>query len=110
MVKYVPDAGDVIWLDFDPQQGKEITKRRPALVLSTKTYNSTFGLCIVCPISSQIKGHLLEVPLAVKNRQGVVKADQVKSVDWRMRRADFIHRAKPVTLSAVRDILSELIL
>ena len=85
---YVPDRGDVVWLSFDPQAGHEQAGRRPALVLSPAAYNGKVGLALLCPITSQIKGYPFEVrlpsDLAVT---GVVLADQVKSLDWRARRA-----------------------
>lgn len=105
-----PDRGDVIWLDFDPQQGREIMKRRPALVLSPKIYNGKSSLCIVCPISSQIKGHRLEVSITVRRKKGVIKAEQIKSLDWKMRRATFIQKADKEALAQVCTIVSALVL
>ncbi len=109
MVK-APDRGHIIWLDFDPQAGREIMKRRPALVLTPKLYNEKTSLCIVCPISSRIHGHRMEVPVTVKRKKGVIKADQVKSLDWRMRNAKFIQAADKAALSRVCDIVAALIL
>ncbi len=105
-----PDRGQIIWLDFDPQSGHEIMKRRPALVLTPKLYNQTTGLCIVCPISSQIKGHRMEVPVSVKGKPGVIKADQVKSLDWKMRKAKYIQTLDSEALAEVCDIIGALIL
>jgi mRNA interferase MazF len=87
--EYVPDKGDLIWLDFNPQVGREQAGRRPALVLSPKPYNEKTSLAIVCPITSQIKGYPFEVPLP-KNLPlaGVILSDHVKSLDWRQRRAE----------------------
>lgn len=109
MVK-CPDRGDVVWLDFEPQSGKEIMKRRPALVLSPALYNRTSGLAIVCPISSQIKGHRLEVPFTVKNKKCAIRAEQIKSYDWRARRAEFIQKADKATVEKVCEIVAALIL
>lgn len=108
MVK-APDRGQVIWLDFDPQSGREIMKRRPALVLTPKLYNQKTSLCVVCPISSQVKGYRMEVPITVKRKQGVIKADQVKSLDWRVRNATYIQTASVETVEQVCDILAALI-
>ncbi len=105
-----PERGHIIWLDFDPQSGREIIKRRPALVLSTKLYNEKTGLCIVCPISSQIRGHHMEIPITVKRKKGVIKADQVKSMDWRIRKAGFIQTAPAETVEKVCDIIEALII
>lgn len=83
-----PDRADVVWLDFDPHAGSEQAGRRPALVISPRTYNQKVGLAVMCPITSRPKGYPFEVALpdglAVK---GVVLSDQVKSLDWRARRA-----------------------
>jgi mRNA interferase MazF len=88
--EYVPDRGDVVWMDFVPQSGHEQSGRRPAFVLSPGAYNEKVGLGIFCPITSQRKGYPFEsrIPegLAV---EGVILADQIKSLDWRARRAEF---------------------
>ncbi len=60
--KYIPEKGDIVWLDFEPQKGKEIKKMRPALILSPKNYN-LHGLAIACPITSKIKGYPFEVEI-----------------------------------------------
>ena len=87
---YVPSRGDVVWLQFNPQAGHEQAGHRPAVILSPQSYNEKVGLAIVCPITSQRKGYPFEVVLpddvAVS---GVVLADQVKSLDWRIRNATF---------------------
>lgn len=98
---YVPDAGDVIWLEFDPQAGHEQAGRRPALVLSPHAYNAKVGLAICCPVTSQAKGYPFEVPVDAPNLTGVVLADQVKSLDWRVRRAEFIAAASDEVLADV---------
>lgn len=90
-VSYTPNRGDAIWLQFNPQAGHEQAGRRPAVVLSPAAYNGRVGLAILCPITSQVKGYPFEVrmppglPLV-----GAILADQVKSLDWRVRRAEYI--------------------
>ena len=85
---YVPARGDLIWLEFDPQSGHEQAGRRPALVISHTAYNKKVGLAVLCPITSQVKGYPFEVALPVGLAvTGVVLSDQVKSADWRARRA-----------------------
>ncbi len=107
---YVPDRGDVVWLSFDPQAGHEQAGRRPALVLSPMAYNDKTGLCLVCPITSRIKGYPFEVSIP-KNAKvtGVVLADQVKSLDWQVRKAELIERSREIvveeTLEKVRTLL-----
>ena len=86
---YVPDAGDLVWLTFDPQRGREPSGRRPALVLSPATYNAKTSLALVCPVTSRIKGYPFEVPLPPGLPvTGVVLADHFKSLDWKERRAE----------------------
>jgi len=91
---YVPNRGDVVWLHFDPQAGREQAGRRPALVISPRAYNGKVGLALFCPITSKIKGYPFEVlfPTGLKVT-GAVLADQVKSLDWRSRRAQRFAKA-----------------
>lgn len=84
---YVPEAGDVVWLAFDPQAGHERAGHRPALVMSPAKYNSKVGLMVCCPMSTKIKGHPFEVPTEVDGVECVVLSDQVKSLDWKIRLA-----------------------
>ena len=86
MKTYVPDRGDVVWLNFTPQAGHEQAGHRPALVLSPAAYNGRTGLMLCCPLTSQVKGYPFEVALGPKAR-GVGLSDQVKSLDWRARQA-----------------------
>jgi mRNA interferase MazF len=85
--RYVPDRGDVVWLNFMPQAGHEQAGHRPALVLSPASYNGKTGLMLCCPVTSQVKGYPFEVPLDVGGIHGVVLSDQVKSLDWKARQA-----------------------
>jgi len=86
MVARFPQRGDVVWLDFSPHSGHEQRGRRPALCISPGTYNNKVGLAIFCPITSQKKGFPFEVPLPEDFPiQGVILADQVKSLDWHAR-------------------------
>ncbi|HZU38847.1 MAG TPA: endoribonuclease MazF [Gemmataceae bacterium] len=85
---YVPERGDAIWITLDPQAGHEQAGRRPALVLSPSAYNGRVGLALLCPITNQAKGYPFEVPIPAGSPvTGVVGADQVKSLDWRARKA-----------------------
>ena len=100
---YVPDRGDVVWLAFTPQAGREQAGRRPAVVLTPQRYNDKAGLAICCPITSQVKGYPFEVALpAGLPVSGVILADQVKSLDWRSRRATLIARLPD---AVVEDLL-----
>ncbi len=84
---YVPEAGDIVWLEFDPQAGHEQAGHRPALVLSPAAYNVKKGLMVCCPLSSKVKGYPFEVLTQVDGQEGVVLSDQVKSLNWRVRKA-----------------------
>jgi mRNA interferase MazF len=102
MSAYVPDHGDLVWLEFTPQAGSEQRGRRPALVLSPKSYNGKVGLALFCPLTSKVKGYPFEVELpdgyAVS---GVVLSDQLKSLDWRSRKVKFIERVSPDVMAMV---------
>lgn len=98
---WVPDAGDIVWLPFNPQSGHEQAGHRPAVVLSPATYNAKTGLLLCCPITSQVKGYPFEVLVSGK-RRSVALADQIKSVDWRARRAVHKGRTKPAELAEIR--------
>lgn len=88
---HVPERGDVVWIDLDPQTGHEQRGRRPALALSPRAYNGKVGLALLCPITSQAKGYPFEVELpSGLPVTGVVLADQVKSLDWRSRECSLI--------------------
>lgn len=88
-----PDRGDVVWINLDPRTGHEQRGRRPAIVLSPISYNSKVGLAIMCPITSAVKGYPFEVTIPEGlGVSGVVLADQVKSLDWRARRAQIEER------------------
>ncbi len=87
--RYIPAQGDIVWLQFNPQAGHEEAGRRPALVVSPKEYNRKVGLALFCPVTSQVKGYPFEVLLpSGLAASGAVLSDQVKSLDWRVRKAE----------------------
>lgn len=98
---FVPDAGDIVWPQFDPQAGHEQAGHRPALVLSPAAYNGKTGLMLCCPMTTQIKGYPFEVRIA-GDTESAVLADQVKSLDWRARRAKLKGRISAAELAEVR--------
>lgn len=108
--RYVPARGDAVWITLNPQAGHEQAGRRPALVVSPASYNGKVGLAVLCPITSQVKGYPFEamIPSGLKIG-GVVLSDQVKSLDWRMRRAEFICKLPRETVSEVIDKLGALL-
>ena len=90
MVIYAPEKGDIVWLNFEPQKGKEIQKIRPAVVLSPVKYNIKSGLALFAPITSQVKGYPFEVLIDFKQIKGAVLCDQVRSMDWKTCKASKI--------------------
>lgn len=100
MGTYVPERGDIIWLSFDPQAGHEQAGRRPALALSPEAYNAKTGLMLCCPMTTKIKGYPFEVAIS-ETSLSVALADQVKSLDWRARRARKKGSASPAELALV---------
>ena len=106
----VPDRGDAVWIDFNPQSGHEQAGRRPALIISPAAYNGKVGLAIMCPITSRRKGYPFEVQIPDGHPvSGVVLADQVKSLDWRARGAEVIQRLPPAVTNEVLAKLATLI-
>jgi mRNA interferase MazF len=89
--RYVPRRGDAIWISLNPQAGHEQAGRRPGIVLSPASYNAKVGLALCCPITSHVKGYPFEVVLPEGLEvAGAVLSDQMKTLDWRARRASFI--------------------
>ncbi len=101
MSRYVPDSGDIVWLQFDPQAGHEQAGHRPALVLSPARYNQVRGMMICCPMTSRIKSYPFEVVVSQEPPSAVL-ADQVKSLDWRARKATRKGKASPLVLAEVQ--------
>ncbi len=100
--RYIPERGDIVWLQFNPQAGHEQAGIRPALVVSPKVYNRKVGLGLFCPITSHVKGYPFEVllPEGLKAR-GAVLSDQIKSLDWRVRRAQRFAKAPSEVIDEV---------
>lgn len=106
--RYVPEAGDIVWLAFDPQAGHEQAGHRPALVLSPSAYNGKTGLMLCCPMTTVAKGYPFEV-LITGERPSVALADQVKSLDWIARKAKFKGKTSSVEMAEVRAKIVALI-
>jgi mRNA interferase MazF len=109
MVKYVPDQGDIVWLDFEPQKSNEIKKTRPALVISCKKYNAKTSLAIFMPITSKIKHYPFELEVNINDKTGAVLCDQVLSLDWQERKATKITTLSNELLEVALSKLSLLI-
>ena len=107
---YVPSRGDIVWMNFTPQTGHEQAGHRPALVVSPREYNAITSLALCCPITSQVKGYPFEVALpADLSINGVVLADQIKSLDWKARRARFECRSNNQVINEVIGKVSTLL-
>jgi mRNA interferase MazF len=109
VVKWVPDRGDVVWVDLNPTRGHEQRGKRPALVLSPKIFNDKAGLILACPITSQRKGYPFEVDITAGVIQGVVLADQIRALDWVRRKAKKIKKAFPSVVTDVQQKLKALL-
>ena len=108
---YVPERGDLVWLTFNPQAGHEQAGRRPAVVLSPAVYNGKVGLAVFCPVTSQVKGYPFEVMLPDGLPiSGVVLADQVKNLDWKVRQVEKISALPPEVTGKILQRLATLIL
>ncbi|MDQ3555725.1 MAG: endoribonuclease MazF [Gemmatimonadota bacterium] len=106
-IPYVPDRGDLVWIDFDPQAGHEQAGRRPGLVVSPALYNGRRGLAVFCPITSRHKGYPFEVHIPEGPAiQGVVLSDQLKSLDWRARRTE---HAGILPKDALNEVLARIL-
>ena len=107
---YIPDSGDIVWITFNPQAGHEQAGHRPALVLSPSAYNGKVGLAILCPITSQIKGYPFEVVIPDGLEiSGAILSDQVKSLDWKARKAEFVCKLPAISYNEVVQKLNALI-
>ena len=99
-----PARGDVVWVDFDPQAGREQAGRRPAVVLTPESYNDRVGLAVLCPITNRVKGYPFEVAIPEGMEiTGVILSDQVKSLDWRRRNARVVLRLPASIIEAVLE-------
>lgn len=109
-MSYVPERGDAIWINFNPQAGHEQSGRRPAIVLSPQSYNGKVGLCLLCPITNNAKGYPFEVLIPINLAvTGVVLSDQAKSLDWQVRNAEFVAQLPEVVTNEVLKKLKSLL-
>jgi mRNA interferase MazF len=104
MIRYAPKEGDIVWLEFDPQKGKEIQKTQPALAISPHAYNLKTGLGLFMPITSKIKGYPFEVIINKDEIRGAILCDQIRSLDWKARKAKFAMR---IPSSIMEDVIAK---
>ena len=109
VIPYVPEAGHIVVMDFDPQVGREQAKRRPALVLTDQRYNRASGLAVVCPLTSKRKPYPFALPITLDRVEGAVLVDQLKSMDWAGRKAEFHSKADTGLVNKVRQYISILL-
>jgi len=107
--KYIPERGDIVWLNFNPGTGHEQKGKRPAVVISPKAYNGKVGLGLFCPITSKAKDYPFEVKTDNDRISGVVLADQIKSLDWKTRDIEFITKETPEKMNEIIDKIGALI-
>jgi mRNA interferase MazF len=107
MVKkeYIPECGDIVWLNFNPRSGHEQQGKRPAIVISPKEYNEKLGLGLFCPITTKVKNYPFEVKIENNNISGVVLSDQIKSLDWETREIEFIAKENS---NKINEIISKI--
>ena len=112
MVKknYIPERGDIVWLNFNPQSGHEQKGKRPAVVISPKEYNEKTGLGLFCPITSKVKNYPFEVIIEEKKIKGAVLSDQIKSLDWKTRKTEFIVKIATKKIEEIIDKISVLLI
>mgnify|MGYP003393856945 CR=1 FL=1 len=106
--QYIPECGDIVWVNFTPQAGREQAGHRPALVLSSQPYNKKTGLMVCCPMTTQIKGYPFEVVIARKT-QSAVLADHVRSIDWQARNAKKKGKVTTAELLEVKEKIAALL-
>jgi mRNA interferase MazF len=111
MVKkpYVPNRGDIVWVDLNPTLGREQAKTRPAIIVSPRSYNQKTGLALMCPVTSVQKEYPFEVMIKTSKVTGVILSDHIRSLDWRARNVTFIVKAKPALTQEVQTMLKLLI-
>jgi len=109
MEKYIPERGDIVWLNFNPGSGHEQKGKRPAVVISPKGYNEKVGLGLFCPITSKTKNYPFEVKIENDKINGVVLSDQIKSLDWKTREIEFIAKETSEKINEIIDKISVLL-
>ena len=106
---YIPGRGDIVWLTFDPSLGHEQKGRRPALIVSPRSYNAASSLALACPITSRIKGYPFEVEVTIRKKPSAVLVDQIRSIDWKEREAEKLLAVPARVVSEVQEYLKKLV-
>jgi mRNA interferase MazF len=109
MVKYIPEQGDIVALSFDPQSGHEQKGRRPAIIISNKTFNQYLGLSFACPITNTKRDFPFHIKVKSENITGFIMAEQMKSIDYNSRNIKFIEKADQKTINQILGIIDSII-
>ena len=109
MVKYIPEQGDIVALSFDPQSGHEQRGRRPAIIISNKTFNRYLGLAFACPITNTKRDFPFHIEVQSQNITGYIMGEQMKSIDYNARRIKFIEKADQKTINQILGIIDSII-
>jgi mRNA interferase MazF len=109
MVKYIPEQGDIVALTFDPQSGHEQKGRRPAIIISNKTFNKYLGLAFACPITNTNRDFPFHIQVESENITGFIMAEQMKSIDYNARNIKFIEKANQKTINQILGIIDSII-
>jgi len=109
VVKYIPEQGDIVVLNFDPQSGHEQKGRRPAIIISNKIFNKHLGLAFACPITNTKRDFPFHVEVQSENITGFIMTEQMKSIDYNSRSIKFIEKANQKTISQVLGIIDSII-
>jgi mRNA interferase MazF len=109
MVKYIPEQGDIVVLSFDPQSGHEQKGRRPAIIISNKTFNQHLGLAFACPITNTKRDFPFHIKVQSDNITGYVMSEQMKSIDYNARNIKFIEKANQNTINQILGIIDSII-
>ena len=109
MVKYIPEQGDIVILNFDPQSGHEQKGRRPAMIISNKVFNQHLGLAFACPITNTKKNFPFHIKIQSENVTGYIMGEQMKSIDYNSRNIKFIEKADEKTINKILGIIDSII-
>ena len=109
MVKYIPQQGDIVILDFDPQSGHEQKGRRPAIIISNKTFNKYLGLAFACPITNTKRDFPFHIKVQSQNITGYIMAEQMKSIDYNARNIKFVEKAHQKTINQILGIIDSIL-
>jgi mRNA interferase MazF len=106
---YLPEAGDLVWVNFDPQAGREPARNRPALVMTGSAFNAATGLLVVCPVTRTDRPWRTRIALTGTETAGFVMIEQVKSIDWQARGAALIERVPQALFDDVKSRIATML-